>query len=116
MSINETDNGNEQEGISPYHMFLMYIRSPKTIEEYTNKIDKFFNFLINTLGETDFKTTDIEIQYLLLYTKAKNNLNWFNSILHKYIQFQKNRVNEEKLISATFVNYFKAIKNFISKP
>ena len=54
MPINETDNGNKQEGISSYHMFLMYIRSPKTIKEYTNKIDKFFNFLINTLGGNRF--------------------------------------------------------------
>jgi hypothetical protein len=112
MSINETANGIEQEIISPYQIFLTYIRSPKTVKEYTDKIDKFFNFLINTLGETDFKTNDIETQYLLLYTKAKNNLNWFNSILHKYIQFQKNRVNEEKLSGATFANYFKAIKKF----
>jgi hypothetical protein len=52
MSINETDNGNEQAGISPYQMFLTYIRSPKKVKEYSDKIDKFFNFLINTLGET----------------------------------------------------------------
>ena len=50
MSINKTDNGNEQEEIiSPYQMFLMYIRSPKTVKEYSVKFDKFFNFLINTL-------------------------------------------------------------------
>ena len=92
MSINETDNGNEQEKISPYHMFLVYIRSPKTVKEYTNKIDKFFNFLINTLGETDFKTNDIETQYLLLYTKAKNNLNWFNYILLLFF-LNTNKIN-----------------------
>jgi hypothetical protein len=55
----------------------------------------FFNFLINTLGETDFKTDGTETKYLLLYTKAKNNINWFNSILYKYIQFQKNRVKRK---------------------
>ena len=88
----------------------MFIHSPKTIEEYTNKFDKFFNFL-NTLGETDFKTNDIETKYLLLYTKAKNNMNWFISILHKYIQYQKNRVNEEKLSCATFAKYFSVQQN-----
>jgi hypothetical protein len=112
MSINETDNGNEQAGISPYQMFLTYIRSPKTVKEYSDKIDKFFNFLINTLGETEFKTNDIETKYYIFYTKAKNNMNWLNSVLHKYIQFQKNRIREENLSGATFANYFKAIKKF----
>ena len=111
MPLNENTNLNTQ-AVSPYRLFLLYIRSPKTIEEYTNKFDKFFNFLINTLEEIDFKTDDIETKYSLFYTKAKNNMNWLNSILHKYIQFQKNRVNEEKLSGATFANYFKAIKKF----
>ena len=47
MSINENDNSNGQEDISPYQMFLMYIRSPKTIKEYSIKIDKFFDFIVN---------------------------------------------------------------------
>ena len=112
MSINETDNGNEQEGISPYQMFLMYIQSPKTVKEYSDKFDKFFNFLINNLRETEFNIDDTETKYFIFYKKAKNNINWLNSCLHKYIQFQKNRVNEEKLSGATFANYFKAIKKF----
>jgi hypothetical protein len=113
MSITENNNGNEREEIiSPYQMFLMYIRSPKTVKEYSVKFDKFFNFLINTLGETEFKTNDIETKYFILYNKAKNNMNWFNSVLHKYIQFQKNRIREENLSGATFANYFKAIKKF----
>lgn len=39
-------------------------------------------------------------------------MNWLNSVLHKYIQFQKNRIREENLSGATFANYFKAIKKF----
>ena len=111
MPLDENNNLNTQV-VSPYQIFLLYIRSPKTINEYTKKFDKFFNFLINTLEETDFKIDDIETKYLHLYTKAKNNMNWFNSVLYRYIQFQKNRVNEEKLSGATFANYFKAIKKF----
>ena len=90
----------------------MYIRSPKTVKEYSVKFDKFFNFLINNLGETEFNIDDTETKYFIFYKKAKNNINWLNSCLHKYIQFQKNRVNEEKLSGATFANYFKAIKKF----
>jgi hypothetical protein len=42
MSINETNNGNEQEEIiSPYQMFLMYIRSPKTVKEYSITLTSF---------------------------------------------------------------------------
>jgi len=71
MSINETDNGNEQEGISPYQMFLMYIRSPKTVKEYTDKFNKFFNFLINNLGETEFSMDDTETKYFIFTIKPK---------------------------------------------
>lgn len=72
MSINKTDNGNEQEEIiSPYQMFLMYIRSPKTVKEYSVKFDKFFNFLVNNLGETEFKTNDMETKYSIFYTKSQ---------------------------------------------
>lgn len=105
MSINETNNENGQEEITPYQMFLMYIRSPKTVKEYNVKFEKFFNFLINTLRETEFKTNDTETKYSIFYTKAKNNTNWFNSVLHKYIQFQKNRIREKNLSGATFANY-----------
>jgi hypothetical protein len=42
MSINETNNGNEQEEIiSPYQMFLMYIRSPMTVKEYSITLTSF---------------------------------------------------------------------------
>jgi len=47
MSINETtNNSNGQEDISPYQMFLMCIRSPKTIKEYTVKLETFFDFIL----------------------------------------------------------------------
>ena len=55
----------------------------------------------------------IRKQNILFFTKKpKININWLNSCLHKYIQFQKNRVKEENLSGATFANYFKAIKKF----
>lgn len=111
MSIDENKNFNIQE-TSAYQIFLLYIRSPKTIKEYNRQFDKFFNFLINKLGETDFRTDDLEAKYSLLYIRAKKDMNWFKSVLYMYIQFQKNRVNEEKLSGATFSNYFKALKKF----
>ena len=58
MSINETDNGNGQEDISPYQMFLMCIRSPKTIKEYSVKLETFFDLIVNKLGQMEFKTND----------------------------------------------------------
>ena len=112
MSINETYNGNGQEDISPYQMFLMCIRSPKTIKEYSVKLETFFDFIVNNLGEMEFKTDEIETKCSILYKKSKININWFNSVLHKYIVFQKNRVKEENLSGATFANYFKALKKF----
>lgn len=45
MSINETNNENGQEEITPYQMFLMYIRSPKTVKEYNVKFEKFCKWI-----------------------------------------------------------------------
>jgi hypothetical protein len=70
-SIDETDNGNEQAIINPYQIFLTCIRSPKTVKKYSNKFDKFLDFLINILGETEFKTNDTETKYYLFLYKSQ---------------------------------------------
>ena len=81
MSISETtNNGNGQEDISSYQMFLMCIRSQKTIKEYTVKLETFFDFIVNNLGEMEFKTNDIETKCSILYKKSKINITWFNSV------------------------------------
>ena len=80
--LTKIKNLNTQE-TSPYQIFLVYIRSPKTIKEYNHKIDKFFNFLINVLREKEFRTDDREANYLLLYTKAKK---WYELVQIQFIQ------------------------------
>jgi hypothetical protein len=47
----------------------MYIRSPKIEKEYSVKFGKFFNFLINNLGETEFKTNDMETNTIFFIKK-----------------------------------------------
>ena len=47
---------------------------------------------------------DMENKIFNFYTKAKNNMNWLNSVLHKYIKFQENKIKEENL-GATFANH-----------
>ena len=36
-------------------MFLMCIRSQKTIKEHTVKLETFFDLIVNNLGEMDLK-------------------------------------------------------------
>lgn len=42
--------------ISPYQMFLLHIRSPKTKDQYIQKFEHFFKFLAQQLGEKKFET------------------------------------------------------------
>ena len=63
---------NDLINISPYQMFLLHIRSPKTKSQYTQKFQHFFKFLSQQLGEKEFEIEDIEKKYLFLYEKAKN--------------------------------------------
>ena len=52
-------------------MFLMCIRSPKTIKEYSVKLETFFDFIVNNLGEMEFKTDDIETKCSILYKRSR---------------------------------------------
>ncbi len=97
--------------ISPYQMFLLHIRSPKTKSQYTKKFEHFFKFLTQQLGEKEFETENIEKKYFLLYEKAKNE-SWLFNCLLKYVHFLNRRVETENLSGATFHNYFKNIKKF----
>ena len=63
---------NDLINISPYQMFLLHIRSPKTKDQYIQKFEHFFKFLSQQLEEKEFETEDIEKKYFLLYEKARN--------------------------------------------
>ena len=98
--------------ISPYQMFLLHIRSPKTKNEYTKKFEHFFKFLAQEIGVKEFETENVEKKYFLLYEKARNASWFFNGML-KYVHFINKTVKTENLSGATFYNYFKILKNSV---
>jgi hypothetical protein len=77
---------NELINISPYQMFLLHIRSPKTKSQYIQKFEHFFKFLAQQLGEKEFETENIEKKYFILYEKAKKE-SWLFNCLLKYVHF-----------------------------
>ena len=87
-------------------LYLYTIRSQVTRDYYLRRLKIFFNYL-------DLKS-DQAIQERCNYfaKKGTNDDSWaFNRIV-KFLQFQKERVENEEITGATLRNFIKAIKLF----
>ena len=91
---------------NPYSVFVYAVRSSLTREYYLRRLRTFFDFL----GIEPQKT--IEERCNSFAKLGREDSNWsFNSIL-KFLQFQKERVEQGEITGATLRNYVKAIKLF----
>jgi hypothetical protein len=103
MKIIEESLENES---NAYSLFVYAIRSQVTRDYYLRRLRIFFNH-INL--EPD-KTIVERCNYFAV--KSTNDPTWaFNSII-RFLQFQKDRVEKEEIMGATFRNFIKAIKLF----
>ena len=89
-----------------YSLFVYAVRSQVTRDYYLRRLKIFFNYL-------DFKS-DQTIQERCNYfaNKGTNNSSWAFNCIVKFIQFQKERVENEEITGATLRNIIKAIKLF----
>lgn len=89
--------------ILPYSLFIGSIRSPITREKYLQRVRYFFDFL-------NLDGNDVEGQFEKLTLRARSDVNWFASVILKYLQVHKGRVERKEISSATIRNYVKPIK------
>ena len=89
-----------------YSIFIYGIRSPLTRDYYLRRLKIFFNY-IELLPEKS-----ISERCNCFAEKGKENPQWaFNNII-KFLQFQKERVQQGEITSGTLKNFLKAIKLF----
>lgn len=89
-----------------YSLFIYAVRSQITRDYYLRRLRIFFDYIDLHNGNL------IEERCNIFAVKGKENNNWaFNSIL-KFLQFQKDRVENEQITGATLRNFVKAIKLF----
>lgn len=94
----------EAEMLSPYDNFLYALKAKETKRQYPHRLDKFLQFM-------GFQGT-IQEKCNLLNEFAKNNL--IEPSLIKFINSQKERIENKEITEGTLWNYIKAIKLFFS--
>ena len=80
--------------LTPYPMFKYAIKTEITRRYYERRLKKFFDFI-------EFEITDknIESKCDKFGEKAKSNTNWALSQIIRFLQYQKERVENEEIIS-----------------
>jgi len=98
----------QEQVLTPYDNFVYALRAKETKRQYPHRLDKFLVFM-------GFKGT-IEEKCTKLYqlTKKNKDPNVIQSYLIKFINYQKQRIENNEISEGTLVNYIKAIKLFYS--
>ena len=91
-------------GSDPYSLFIFAINSPSTKEKCVPRLFKFFEF-VGLNG-------DIEEKCLMFTRNAKNQPSWAVTSVIRYLQFNKNRVENKEITASTALNSVKVIKLF----
>jgi hypothetical protein len=96
----------EQQALSAYDNFLYALRAKETKRQYPHRLDKFLVFM--GLEGT------IEEKCIKLFEFSKDDSNWVQTYLIKFINHQKQRIENKEISEGTLCNYIKAIKLFYS--
>jgi hypothetical protein len=95
----------EQESVlSPYENFVYALRVKETKRQYPHRLFMSFMGLQGDIPEKCAK----------LYEFSKDNVNLLQSYIIKFINFQKQRIENKQIAEGTLHNYIKAIKLFLS--
>jgi integrase len=97
----------EQSQLSPYMMFKYSIRSELTRKYYERRLRTFFDFI-----QFEMEIKELEIRCNNFAERGKFNINWTLNHLIRFLQFQKERVENEQITAATLKNFVKSLKVF----
>ena len=90
-----------------YSLYVYAIRSPTTKDTYLRRLRIFFNHIqLMSLNEP------MEVRCNYFVEKARQDPNWVFIKVIEFLQFQKERVENREISSATLRNFVKAIKLF----
>ena len=94
--------------LTPYLMFKYAIKTEITRKYYERRLKKFFDFI-----EFEIVTDkDIEYRCNKFVEITKDNTNWALSQIIRFLQYQKERVENKEITSGTLKNFVKSLKVF----
>ena len=93
--------------LTPYLMFKYASKTEITRKYYERRLKKFFDFI-----EFEIAGKDIEIRCNEFVEKSKNNTNWTLNQINRFLQYQKERVENKEITSGTLKNFVKSLKVF----
>src|SRR5919198_6711362 len=94
----------QEEYQDPLSVFLYALKAPETKRQWPRRLKIFFDFL--QLEEP------IEKQAMQFLIRTKQDFQWAQHNLLRFMTFQQERVKQGKISEATVPNYYKAIKLF----
>jgi hypothetical protein len=97
-----------QQVLSPYDNFVYGLRVKETKSQYPHRLDIFMSF-IGLKGYIEEKCSKL---YDII--KREENASLLQSYIIKFINFQKQRIENKEIAEGTLHNYIKAIKLFLS--
>jgi integrase len=92
--------------LTPFENFLFALKAKESKRQYLHRLDKFLTFL-------EFQGT-IEEKCARLYEFSKNNFEQLQSSVIRFINLQKERIENKEIAEGTLCNYVKAMKLFFS--
>jgi hypothetical protein len=93
----------ELDTLTPYDNFLFGLKAKETKRQYPHRLDKFLSYL-GLEGTIEEKCNQ-------LYAISKD-INFFHSQLIRFINTQKQRIEDKEISEGTLCNYVKAVKLF----
>jgi integrase len=97
----------EQNQLSSYMMFKYSIRSELTRKYYERRLRTFFDFI-----QFEIEIKELEIRCNHFAERGKININWTLNHIIRFLQFQKERVENAEITAATLKNFVKSLKVF----
>jgi hypothetical protein len=97
----------QQNRLTPYVMFKYSIRSELTRKYYERRLRRFLDFI-----EFEIEIKGVEERCNDFAEKAKNDISWTLNQIIRFLQLQKDRVENKEITAATLKNFIKSLKSF----
>jgi hypothetical protein len=107
VALKEEEEEEQNQLLNPYTMFKYSIRSELTRKYYERRLRKFLDFI-----QFEITIKEIEKRCNDFAEKGKSNIDWTVNQIIRFLQFQKERVENEDITAATLKNFIKSLKVF----
>jgi len=100
----------EFEELDPWSLYIYAMKAPMTRDRYQTRLAKFLDFIGMLQGAS---ATTLEGRARAFAKKGKEDSIWALNNVLKFVQFQKDRVDQKEITGATLRNYVKLSNCFV---